>query len=135
MRDQDLLAAAAAAKENSYSPYSGFRVGAALLGQSGRVYTGCNVENAAYGPTNCAERTAIHTAIAAGERDFTAIAITSDGEACTSPCGTCRQVMVEFSPQIRVIMGNVHGDYQVRTAAELLPFYFSLSHQEEKDEV
>jgi len=135
MRDQDLLAAAAAARENSYSPYSGFRVGAALLGKSGRVYTGCNVENAAYGPTNCAERTAIYTAIAAGERDFTAIAVTSDGEEYTSPCGTCRQVMVEFNPQLRVIMGNVHGGYQVRTAAELLPLYFSLSRQEEKDEV
>ena len=133
MKEAELLAAAAKAKEYSYSPYSKFRVGAALLTAEGRVYAGCNVENSSYGLTNCAERTAVFAAVAAGERHFSAIAITSDSPDFTAPCGACRQVLVEFNPQLRVIMGNVHGEYQVKTAEELLPLHFSLGTKEEKN--
>ena len=93
-----LIRVAAAARQHSYSPYSHFRVGAALLCGDGKIYTGCNIENRAYGPTNCAERTAIFKAVSEGERDFTAIAIVG-GESETVwcyPCGVCRQVMAEF---------------------------------------
>lgn len=133
MNEEKLLAAAAEAKEKSYSPYSKFRVGAALLTEGGRVFTGCNVENASYGLTNCAERTAVYSAVAAGERNFLAIAVTSDSPEFTVPCGTCRQVLVEFNPQIKIIMGNRQGKYQIKTAEELLPLHFSLGHQEEKN--
>ena len=108
---QSLMETAAAAREFSYSPYSGYRVGAALLGRSGRVYTGCNVENAGYSPTNCAERTAVFKAVSEGERTFSAIAVVGGlGEAldaaCT-PCGVCRQVLTEFcASDMPVILGT-----------------------------
>ena len=123
-----LAAEAVAAKEFSYSPYSGFRVGAALLAECGKIYRGCNIENAAYGPTNCAERTAIFKAVSEGEREFAAIAIVGspEGEELTQyayPCGVCRQVMREFCEpsQFQIIVAKSEEDYRVMTLAELLP--------------
>jgi cytidine deaminase len=102
-----LVDAAVAAREKAYAPYSHYRVGAALLTAGGAVYTGCNVENATYGATICAERTAIVKAVSEGERDFLAIAVaTEDGG---TPCGICRQVLHEFAPEIWVIMVNLEG--------------------------
>ena len=111
----------------SYTPYSDFKVGAALLGKNGRIYTGCNIENAAYTPTNCAERTAIFKAVSEGYREFQAIAIISDSEEVTSPCGVCRQVMAEFcGPGFEVTMVSCKGDYKTVTLEELLPYAFSM---------
>ena len=126
---QSLMETAAAAREFSYSPYSGYRVGAALLGKSGKVYGGCNVENAGYTPTNCAERTAIFKAVSEGEREFSAIAVIGgSGEtvdpAC-APCGVCRQVLAEFcSPDLPVILGSP-AHWRVVTLGELLPLAFT----------
>ena len=126
--DKDLMEAAEQARLRSYSPYSHFCVGAALLGASGTVYTGCNIENAAFSPTNCAERTAFFKAVSEGERAFTAIAITGGraGEepSFCAPCGVCRQVMLEFcKSDFRVILGNASA-LQVVTLAELTPYAF-----------
>lgn len=101
--DEALLALARAAKERSYSPYSHYAVGAALLCADGRIYQGCNIENAAFSMTNCAERTAVFKAVSEGEMEFTAIAIAADGSA-PWPCGACRQVLQEFAPNIRVMV-------------------------------
>ena len=128
MLDKELLQLAIQARENSYSPYSGFRVGAALLGKSGKVYGGCNVENAAYSPTNCAERTAVFKAVSEGEREFSAIAIVGGkgdtlADLC-APCGVCRQVLAEFCDgDFRVVLGTP-DNIQVFTLAELLPLSF-----------
>ncbi len=128
MTDRALMEQAIEARKMSYSPYSGFKVGAALLGKSGKVYTGCNVENAAYTPTNCAERTAFFKAVSEGEREFVSIAIVggryeSIADFC-APCGICRQVMAEFCDKdFRIIMGNL-DNIQVRTLEELLPLSF-----------
>ncbi len=111
MKDLELMKMAEAARKYAYAPYSHFCVGAALLTASGKVYTGCNIENAAFTPTNCAERTAFFKAVSEGERDFVAIAITGgkedeDPRFC-SPCGVCRQVMLEFCKgDFRVLLGN-----------------------------
>ncbi len=126
---QSLMEAAATAREYSYSPYSGYRVGAALLGKSGNVYTGCNVENAGYTPTNCAERTAVFKAVSEGEREFAAIAVVGGAgdtvdPACT-PCGVCRQVLAEFcSPDMPVILGTPE-EWRVLTLGDLLPLAFT----------
>lgn len=124
MDDLRLLGLAAKAKEKAYAPYSGFRVGAALVTKEGAVFTGCNVENASFGLTNCAERTAVFSAVAAGYREFTALAVSSDGETYTFPCGACRQVLVEFSPHMKIIMGNINGEFIIQRAEGLLPFRF-----------
>ena len=123
-----LMASAVAAREYSYSPYSGYRVGAALLGADGRIYTGCNIENAGYSPTNCAERTAVFKAVSEGEREFIAIAIVGGkGEETASfcaPCGVCRQVLAEFcDSDFAVVLGNPEH-YEVFSFAQLLPFSF-----------
>ena len=128
MLDKELLQLAIQARENSYSPYSGFRVGAALLGKSGKVYGGCNVENAAYSPTNCAERTAVFKAVSEGEREFSAIAIVGGkgdtlADLC-APCGVCRQVMTEFcGKDFRVIWGDGEK-VTAKTLAEIMPDSF-----------
>jgi len=125
-----LLDEAKAAMENAYVPYSQFQVGAALLHESGAVYRGCNIENAAYGPTNCAERTALFSAIAQGAKpgSFPAIAVIGQTADPIAPCGVCRQVLIELClPETKVIMGNLKGDYSVLTVAELLPGAFTLS--------
>jgi cytidine deaminase len=122
----ELIASAKAAREQAYAPYSNFKVGAALLGKSGRVYTGCNVENAAYGPSMCAERTAIFKAVSEGEREFEAIAVvTKNG---VSPCGTCRQVMIEFAPDMTVFISNMQGNTRITTVRDLLPDGFTPNH-------
>lgn len=126
MNYQDLILKAMKAKEFAYAPYSHFRVGAALLTRSGRIYTGCNVENASFSATNCAERTAVFAAVAQGEQEFTAIAINGDNENYLPPCGICRQVLVEFCDleTFQVILANNEQDYKVMTLAELLPGAF-----------
>ncbi len=126
MTDDQLIASAAVARERAYAPYSNFKVGAALKGKSGRVYTGCNVENAAYGPSMCAERTAIFKAVSEGEREFEAIAVVTENGA--SPCGSCRQVMMEFAPDMAVIIADTQGRVRVTTVRDLLPDGFTPEH-------
>ncbi len=118
-----LIQFATVAREQSYSPYSNFAVGAALLCQDGTVYQGCNIENASYGMTNCAERTAIFKAVSEGHRLFQAIAVIADTEGPCAPCGACRQVMVEFNIPT-IILTNLKGHTQVYTLDELLPLSF-----------
>ena len=131
MTDMELMRTALRAREMAYAPYSGFYVGAALLTADGKVYTGCNIENASYSPTNCAERTAFFKAVSEGERNFAAIAIVggrkdTPGGFC-APCGVCRQVMAEFcDADFRVILGDAN-QVQAFTLAELLPASFSKS--------
>ena len=122
MTEKELCALAVKAMDNAYAPYSGYRVGAALLTESGKVYTGCNIENSAFSPTVCAERTAIFKAVSEGASNFTTIAIAADGTA-PWPCGACRQVLNEFAPDIRVL---VTWDGQVDEAPlkKLLPYGF-----------
>ena len=127
---KDLINKAIEARKFSYSPYSGFQVGAALLCKDGTIYTGCNVENAAYGPSNCAERTAIFKAVSEGKREFEKIAIVGgmEGESVApTPCGVCRQVMSEFcDPSFEIIMAKNDEDYETATLGELLPRSFDL---------
>ncbi|AOT72955.1 cytidine deaminase [Geosporobacter ferrireducens] len=113
------------AMEYAYVPYSKFRVGAALLTTDGKVYTGCNIECASFGGTNCAERTALFKAISEGHRSFEAIAVVSDNDEYTFPCGICRQVIVEFGKDIKIIVGTSDGKIETFTIEELLPHYFS----------
>jgi len=120
---EDLLAVAWRAREHAYAPYSRFAVGAAVLGGSGRIYPGVNVENASYGLTLCAERCAVSSAVAAGEREIRAVAVVTDAEAVTPPCGACRQVLAEFgAPQ--VFAANARGHRRVWSLNELLPDAF-----------
>ncbi|MGD8596546.1 MAG: cytidine deaminase [Anaerolineae bacterium] len=124
--DQDLVAAARNARQRAYAPYSKFPVGAALRTQSGRVFTGCNVENAAYPLTTCAERTAVSKAVSEGEREFEAIAVVTATGA--SPCGACRQILREFGGPdgtLRVIVSDIAGNMRVFTIAQLLPEGFT----------
>lgn len=121
--DDPLLIAAAEARSRAYAPYSKFAVGAAVEVDSGRIFTGVNVENASYGLTVCAERIAIFAAVAAGETNFRRLAVVADTVRPTAPCGACRQVMREFNVPI-VTMGNVSGDRIERTLQELLPESF-----------
>jgi cytidine deaminase len=119
----DLKAAAEAARANAYAPYSKFRVGAALEAADGTVFVGCNVENASYGLTNCAERTAIAAAVVAGHREFRRIVIVTDAEVPVSPCGACRQVLREFGPHLDVISYGTATE-QRWTMTDLLPDAF-----------
>lgn len=122
----ELIRKAFEAKAFSYSPYSGFKVGAALLGKSGKIYMGCNIENAAYSPTNCAERTAFFKAVSEGEGEFDAIAIVGGDDYC-APCGVCRQVMAEFCKvdEFKIVLAKSVAEYREYTLAELLPLEFS----------
>lgn len=128
--EKKLLEEAILARENAYTPYSHFKVGAALLAKSGKIYRGCNIENAGYTPSNCAERTAFFKAVSEGELEFEAIAIVAGPEggelAFTAPCGVCRQVMMEFCDyeSFRIILGTGPEECQVFTLKEILPFGF-----------
>ena len=126
-----LIRTAKAQLDYSYAPYSHFHVGAALLAKNGNIYTGCNIENAAYTPTNCAERTAFFKAVSEGERSFTAIAVVGGPEGASefdwcAPCGVCRQVMKEFcqDDRFQIILARSVKEYKVYTLAELLPMGF-----------
>lgn len=121
---QKLMDCAIKARENAYSPYSHFAVGAALLCEDGTLFEGCNIENASYGLTNCAERTAIFKAVSEGHIKFKALAVVADTEGPCAPCGACRQVMAEFKIPL-IIMGNLMGNIKIVTIEELLPFRFS----------
>lgn len=124
LETQKLMDCAIKARENAYSPYSHFAVGAALLCEDGTIYEGCNIENASYGLTNCAERTAIFKAVSEGHTKFKALAVVADTEGPCAPCGACRQVMAEFKIPL-IIMGNLMGNIKIVTIEELLPFSFS----------
>ncbi|HIU74588.1 MAG TPA: cytidine deaminase [Candidatus Pelethocola excrementipullorum] len=131
MEERELIRLAHEARHRAYTPYSGFKVGAALLTKEGKVYQGCNIENASYGPTNCAERTAFFKAVSEGEREFEAIAIVGgkDEEGAyqtCAPCGVCRQVMMEFcNPrEFRIMLEDGKGGIRVYTLEELLPLGF-----------
>lgn len=124
MVDDELLAHARAARERAYAPYSRFAVGSAVVGGSGRVYTGCNVENASFSHTVCAERVAVFKAISEGETSITAVAVVTDTSPPASPCGACRQVMHEFGPRARVIYAGLDGAGVVTTVDALLPAGF-----------
>ncbi|MGY3189294.1 cytidine deaminase [Lysinibacillus sp. RS5] len=121
-----LLEESKKAREKAYVPYSKFKVGAALLTKNGEVIHGCNIENAGYSMTNCAERTAFFKAVSEGIYDFEAIAIVADTEGPCAPCGACRQVMMEFcAPSMPVYLTNLKGDVTVTSVGELLPFAFT----------
>ena len=122
---KNMLRMANEARDRAYAPYSNFRVGACLKGATGAYYLGCNIENAAYSPSNCAERTAMFKAVYEGERQFDAIAIVWDGENPAVPCGVCRQVLAEFcDPEMPVICANRKGEYKQVAMGDLLPDAF-----------
>ena len=127
MDTENLIKLATEARENAYAPYSNFKVGAALLASDGRVFTGCNVENATYGLTVCAERVALWKAVSEGEREFVAVAVVADGERPPLPCGACRQLLWEFSGDIEVITANLRGARQSYHLSELFPHPFDRS--------
>ena len=124
MTKEELCAKAQEMTKMAYAPYSNFRVGAALECTDGTVFTGCNIENAAYGPTNCAERTAVFKAVSEGYRSFVRIAIAGETEQFCAPCGVCRQVLQEFAPELEVILVNKNGDTMELTLPQLLPYSF-----------
>ncbi|AQQ52969.1 cytidine deaminase [Planococcus lenghuensis] len=127
MNKEQLINDSKQARENAYVPYSKFPVGAALLAADGTVYKGCNIENAAYPMTNCAERTAIFKAVSEGVKNFSALAVVADTEGPVSPCGACRQVMAEFFPaDLPVYLTNMAGEVQETTVRALLPGAFTM---------
>lgn len=131
MTDKELVQEAILAREKSWSPYSNYMVGAALLTRDGKVYRGCNIENSGYSPSNCAERTAFFKAVSEGELDFEAIAVVgwaknAENPGFAYPCGVCRQVMMEFCDpkSFKIIVANGEDNYKLHTLEELLPFGF-----------
>jgi cytidine deaminase len=131
--DEELRDAAFAAMENAYAPYSKFRVGAALRASTGEIVTGCNVENAAYGEALCAERVAVSAAVARGMREFDEIAIASESEDPAPPCGSCRQTMSEFAPDLKVTGYSRNGKKIVWKLSDLLPEAFALNYLRGKE--
>ncbi|PXW88848.1 cytidine deaminase [Pseudogracilibacillus auburnensis] len=124
---EKLIEEATKARENAYVPYSSFKVGAALLANSGKIYSGCNIENSSFSLTCCAERTAIFKAISEGEKNFQAMAVIADSKGAVSPCGACRQVMAEFfTEDVTIYLTNLTGKTKEITVAELLPYSFKL---------
>ena len=126
MTERQLIQKAKQAMQQAYAPYSHFRVGAAVMTKQGKVFTGCNVENASYGASCCAERTAIFKAVSEGERELAKIAVVSESGKLTPPCGICRQVLLEFMPEGSVILEQEEGDIKIYTVKELLPAGFVL---------
>jgi cytidine deaminase len=125
MTHKQLAKRAQAARKHSFSPYSQFRVGAAIITKSGKVYTGCNIENSSFGLTICAERTAIFKAVSEGEREFTAIAIATDETRFISPCGACRQVIMDLAGDVDCILTDKAGAIKVLRMSDLLPHPFT----------
>ena len=125
MTHRQLAKRAQAARKHSFSPFSRFRVGAALLARSGKVYTGCNVEVSSFGLTICAERTAVFKAMSEGEREFKAIAIATDEERFISPCGACRQVIMDLAGNIDCVLTDNNGSIRVLKMSDLLPYPFT----------
>jgi cytidine deaminase len=123
--DEALLAGATEAMKRAWSPYSGFSVGAALLADDGRMFTGCNVENASYGLTMCAERAAVFKAVSEGARDFRRLVLVCDGERPVSPCGACLQVLREFNRDLPMVLANVGGETRETTLSALMPAPFT----------
>jgi len=121
---EDLLSAAIYARQKAYAPYSGFKVGAALRGSAGEIFSGCNVENASYGLTLCAERTTVCTAVAAGVQTFTQMVIVADSETPCPPCGACRQFLFEFAPNLELWVANLSGETKFYRLCDLLPEAF-----------
>lgn len=128
-----LWQAALEVRKNAYTPYSKFKVGAALFASSGKIYTGCNVENASYGLACCAERNTIFAAVAAGERSFEALCVVAEGAEPVAPCGACRQVIAEFGIP-KIIMADLNGNIKIMTADELLPYSFNAASMDNKGE-
>ncbi len=128
LKPAELVARARAAREQAHAPYSGFRVGAALLASSGRVYSGCNVENSSYGLTICAERVALFKAVSEGETSFVALAIASDGPGFVPPCGACRQALREFCQRLEILVAAPNGKFKRYQLSALLPLPFEASH-------
>lgn len=127
MTDRDLINLAIGAAQKAYAPYSGFNVGAALECFNGEVFTGCNVENAALGCCICAERTALVKAVSAGRKDFKRIAVYADSEKYCMPCGTCRQMLSEFAPDMEVLCAKSGGSYVSHRMHDLMPFMFTIN--------
>jgi cytidine deaminase len=125
--DDSLASAAIQARELAHAPFSHFRVGAALLDSAGRIHSGCNIENATYGLTLCAERVAVFKAISEGAREFTRIAIAADTETLTPPCGACRQILWEFCSDIEIVLVNLRGVSEIMRLKELFPRAFDAS--------
>ena len=123
-RNKDLIAAAKKVREKAHAPYSKFKVGAAILSASGKIYTGCNMENASYGLTVCAERNAVAQMVAAGEKTLVSLAVVTDRPKPASPCGACRQVISEFSPNAEIVMSNLKGIILIENLLHLLPSRF-----------
>ena len=126
MTERQLIQKAKQAMRQAYAPYSHFRVGAAVMTKQGKVFTGCNVENASYGASCCAERTAIFKAVSEGERELAKIAVVSESGKLTPPCGICRQVLLEFMPEGSVILEQGEGGIKIYTVKELMPVGFVL---------
>ena len=123
----ELVQQAIVARENAHAPFSKFRVGAALLDVEGRIFTGCNVENATYGLTLCAERVAVFKAISEGARHFIRVAVVADTETLTPPCGACRQILWEFCGDVELVLANLRGKTETLQLAELFPRAFDAS--------
>lgn len=121
---QELIDKAKEARANAYAPYSKFLVGSALITENGKIFTGCNIENVSLGLSICAERVAIFKAVAEGIKDIRAIAVIGDTEEPCTPCGACRQVMMEFAPDMKVVMANLHNKIKIKKARDLLPDSF-----------
>lgn len=130
--DRKLVLEAKKARKNSYAPYSNFKVGAALLAGSGKVYTGANLENSSFGQTVCAERVALYKAVSAGGKDFKKIAIVAPGAEPVTPCGICRQALFEFSPELEVVCANLRGQVKKYTLKQLLPHPFKYEKRKTK---
>lgn len=127
-QESQLVEAARRARKQAYAPYSNYQVGAALRTATGRIFTGCNIENAAYGVTVCAERVAVFKAISEGEKDLVALAVAASGDDMASPCGTCRQVLYEFAPDLILYLTGSTGSIESTTLKQLLPRAFGPAH-------
>ncbi|WLR56078.1 cytidine deaminase [Mesobacillus subterraneus] len=134
MDKKTLVEKAIEARNTAYVPYSKFQVGAAIITSNNQVYLGCNIENASYGLTNCAERTAIFKAVSEGDTEIKAIAVVADTEGPVSPCGACRQVIAEFATdETKIYLANLNGDVKETTISEILPGYFTSKDMDKVD--